>query len=166
MPITLTVRIGTRMSPSAGIVQRLITVFTSRWFMAIMIPLPGTTPTPSIPAMCGDLGRPGARGVDREARLDVELLAGELVAHARAGDGAVVAVQVEHAVVGQDARAVRGRAAGEGPDGLPGVDRRVGHGERALDPGLSRGSRRSASATSISSAGSSAARQPARNSSP
>ena len=30
------------MSPSAGIVQRLITVFTSRWFMAIMIPLPGT----------------------------------------------------------------------------------------------------------------------------
>ena len=51
VPITLTVRIGTRMSPSAGIVQRLITVFTSRWFMAIMIPLPGTTPTPSIPAM-------------------------------------------------------------------------------------------------------------------
>ena len=51
VPITLTVRIGTRMSPSAGIVQRLITVFTSRWFMAIMIPLPGTTPTPSICAM-------------------------------------------------------------------------------------------------------------------
>ena len=39
------------MSPSAGIVQRLITVFTSRWFMAIMIPLPGITPTSSIPAM-------------------------------------------------------------------------------------------------------------------
>ena len=52
VPITLTVRIGTRMSPSAGMVQRLITVFTSRWFMAIMMPLPGTTPTPSIPAMC------------------------------------------------------------------------------------------------------------------
>ncbi len=51
VPITLTVRIGTRMSPSAGSVQRLITVFTSRWFMAIMIPLPGTTPTPSIPAI-------------------------------------------------------------------------------------------------------------------
>ena len=51
VPITLTVRIGTRMSPSAGIVQRLITVFTSRWFMAIMIPLPGTTSTPSIPAI-------------------------------------------------------------------------------------------------------------------
>ena len=51
VPITLTVRIGTRMSPSAGIVQRLTTVFTSRWFIAIMIPLPGTTPTSSIPAM-------------------------------------------------------------------------------------------------------------------
>ena len=51
VPITLTVRIGTRMSPSAGIVQRLITVFTSRWFIAIMIPLPGTTPTPSIAAI-------------------------------------------------------------------------------------------------------------------
>ena len=51
VPITLTVRIGTRMSPSAGIVQRLTTVFTSRWFMAIMIPLPGITPTSSTPAM-------------------------------------------------------------------------------------------------------------------
>ena len=51
VPITLTVRIGTRMSPSAGIVQRLITVFTSRWFIAIMIPLPGITPTPSMPAI-------------------------------------------------------------------------------------------------------------------
>ena len=50
VPITLTVRIGTRMSPSAGILQRLITVFTSRWFIAIMIPLPGITPMPSIPA--------------------------------------------------------------------------------------------------------------------
>jgi hypothetical protein len=29
-----------------------MTVFTSRWFIAIMIPLPGTTPTSSIPAMC------------------------------------------------------------------------------------------------------------------
>jgi hypothetical protein len=51
VPITLTVRIGTRMSPSAGIVQRLTTVFTSRWFIAIMIPLPGTTRTPSQPAI-------------------------------------------------------------------------------------------------------------------
>ena len=52
VPITLTVWIGTMMSPSAGITQRLTTVFTSRWFIAIMIPLPGTTPMPSIPAMC------------------------------------------------------------------------------------------------------------------
>ena len=51
VPITDTVRIGTRMSPSAGIVQRLITVFTSRWFIAIMIPLPGMISTPSMPAI-------------------------------------------------------------------------------------------------------------------
>jgi hypothetical protein len=51
VPITLTVRIGTRMSPSAGIAQRLTTVFTSRWFIAIMMPLPGITPMPSIPAI-------------------------------------------------------------------------------------------------------------------
>ena len=64
VPITLTVRIGTRMSPSAGIVQRLITVFTSRWFIAIMIPLPGTTPTPSIAAISRELRGPRAGGVD------------------------------------------------------------------------------------------------------
>ncbi len=39
------------MSPSVGIWQRLITVLTRRWFMAIMIPRPGSTRTPSIPAM-------------------------------------------------------------------------------------------------------------------
>ena len=50
VPITLTVRIGTMMSPSAGISHRLTTVFTSRWFIAIMIPLPGRTWT-SQPAM-------------------------------------------------------------------------------------------------------------------
>ena len=50
VPITLTVRIGTMMSPSAGISHRLTTVFTNRWFMAIMIPLPGRTWT-SQPAM-------------------------------------------------------------------------------------------------------------------
>ena len=56
-----TVRIGTRMSPSAGIVQRLITVFTSRWFMAIMIPLPGMTLMPSKPGHPRDPRRPTRR---------------------------------------------------------------------------------------------------------
>ena len=53
-PDTQTVRIGTMMSPSAGILQRLTTVFTSRWFMAIMIPLPGRTLTrqPASSAIC------------------------------------------------------------------------------------------------------------------
>ena len=41
VPMTLTVRMGTRMSPSVGIWQRLMTVFTNRWFIAIMIPRPG-----------------------------------------------------------------------------------------------------------------------------
>ncbi len=50
VPITLTVRMGTMMSPSVGIWQRLMTVLTRRWFMAIMIPRPGSTRTPSIPA--------------------------------------------------------------------------------------------------------------------
>ena len=61
VPITLTVRIGTMMSPSAGMTQRLITVFTSRWFIAIMIPLPGITPMPSMPAICDDLRGPRRR---------------------------------------------------------------------------------------------------------
>jgi len=36
---------GTMMSPSEGISHRFTTVFTSRWFIAIMIPLPGITST-------------------------------------------------------------------------------------------------------------------------
>ena len=51
VPITHTVRIGTMMSPSVGIWQRFTHVFTRRWFIAIMIPRPGSTRTPSIPAM-------------------------------------------------------------------------------------------------------------------
>ena len=51
VPMTQTVRIGTRMSPSPGGSQRLTTVETSRWFIAIMIPLPGTTVTPGQSAM-------------------------------------------------------------------------------------------------------------------
>ena len=91
VPITLTVRIGTRMSPSAGIVQRLITVFTSRWFIAIMIPLPGMMRDALDPGHVGDLAGPGARRVEDEARLDVDLLAAALVAQARARDGVAVA---------------------------------------------------------------------------
>ncbi len=51
VPMTQTVRMGTRMSPSPGCSQRLTTVETSRWFMAIMTPLPGTTVTPGQSAM-------------------------------------------------------------------------------------------------------------------
>ena len=40
VPITETVWAGTRISPSAGMRQRLITVWTMRWFIASMVPLP------------------------------------------------------------------------------------------------------------------------------
>ena len=68
------------------------------------------------------------------AGLDVELLAGALVAHARARHGPAVAVQVDDAVIGEHARAVGGGAARERRRGLPRVDRGVRHGERAPDP--------------------------------
>ena len=84
VPITLTVRIGTMMSPSVGIWQRLITVFTSRWFIAIMIPRPGMHVDALDPGHLGDPPGPCARGADRDPRLDVDSLAGEVVAQARA----------------------------------------------------------------------------------
>jgi hypothetical protein len=54
VPITATVWIGTMMSPSAGILQRLSTVLTTRWFMATITPLPGMTrtATPASAASC------------------------------------------------------------------------------------------------------------------
>ena len=51
VPMMETVWTGTRMSPSVGYTQRLMTVFTMRWFIAIMIPRPGTTATGSAPAI-------------------------------------------------------------------------------------------------------------------
>ena len=51
--MTLTVLIGTRMSPSAGISHRFTTLCTSRWLVATMIPLPGLiwTRQPAMAAM-------------------------------------------------------------------------------------------------------------------
>ena len=39
------------MSPSAGILQRFTTVFTTRWLIANMVPLPASTWTSS-PVVC------------------------------------------------------------------------------------------------------------------
>ena len=65
------------------------------------------------PGHVDDLRRPRARGVEHEAGLDVEVLAGLLVAHARARDRVARPVQVDHAVVREDrgrrARPRRGR---------------------------------------------------------
>ncbi len=52
VPMTQTVWTGTRMSPSAGWISRLTTLFTSRWFIATMIPRPGTTGTGGSPVSC------------------------------------------------------------------------------------------------------------------
>ena len=89
VPITRTVRIGTRMSPSAGIVQRLTTVFTRRWFMAIMIPLPGMISTPSMPAMSAIWPAHAPEALIVKPRLDGHVLARALVVHACARDRAV-----------------------------------------------------------------------------
>ena len=97
---------------------------------------------------------------------DLDRLAGALVVQARAGDGVALAVQLDAAVVGEDARAVRGGAAGERPDGCHTSTDASATVNARLMPGFSRGSRRSASATSISSVGSPASAQPARNWSP
>ena len=70
------------MSPSAGNVQRLTTVLTSRWFIAIMIPLPGIRDILDARHR-RDLAGPRARCVDREAGLISTLLAAASVAHAR-----------------------------------------------------------------------------------
>ena len=45
VPITATVWMGTMMSPSAGILQRFTTVFTMRWLIATIVPLPASTST-------------------------------------------------------------------------------------------------------------------------
>ena len=50
VPITDTVWAGTRMSPSPGMRQRLITVWTMRWFIASIVPFPAMIWT-SIPAV-------------------------------------------------------------------------------------------------------------------
>ena len=122
------------MSPSAGIVQRLITVSTSRWFIAIMIPLPGITPTSSIPAMwriCAAHAPEALRTKPASMSMSspVSSLRTRAPVTAPSDD-----VQIGDPVVGEDPRAVRGGAARERRDRLPRVDRRVGHGERAPDP--------------------------------
>ena len=53
VPTTATVWMGTMMSPSAGILQRFTTVFTTRWLIATIVPFPASTWTssPTVPAI-------------------------------------------------------------------------------------------------------------------
>ena len=102
--MTATVWMGMMMSPSDGILQRLMTVLTTRWFMATMTPLPGMILT-WMPAMCGDLARPRAGGVDDDVGADQYLFISGDVTHSRPDDafGAVVVLhqQLDDLVVGQ-----------------------------------------------------------------
>jgi hypothetical protein len=72
--MTLTVRIGSMMSPSEGTRERLTTVFTNRWFIAIMIR--GREDGRLDAGHLRDAPGPRACGVDRHARFHVGLLAG------------------------------------------------------------------------------------------
>jgi hypothetical protein len=69
-------------------------------------------------------------------------------------------VQVDHLVVGSDARAWAVAPRDKRPHRLPRVDARVGDGERALDARVQPRLARSASATSISSVGTPVSRSP------
>ena len=129
------------MSPSVGIWQRLTTVFTSRWFIAIMIPRPGSTRTPSIPAMSAIWPAQAPVALTVTPRVDVELLAGARVAHARAGDLVALAVDGGDRVVGEDPAAALLDAVAHRPHGLPDVDVGVrAPGRRVRSCGFSRGS--------------------------
>ena len=81
-----------------------------------------------------DAPGPRAGSVDRDARLDVGLLAGALVAQARARDLVAVAVDGDRPVIGEHAGAALLRAARHRPDQLPHLDVAIGHAEDARDP--------------------------------
>ena len=134
VPITLTVRTGTMMSPSVGIWQRLTTVFTSRWFIATMIPRPGITWTPSIPANSAirPAHAPEALTVIRAATSSsspVVLLRSR--APVTRSPSRWIA---DRLVIGQDPSSAMLGAARQPPHELPHVDAAVGHAERAGDP--------------------------------
>ncbi len=124
------------MSPSVGIWQRLMHVFTSRWFIAIMIPRPGSTRTPSIPAISATrpAHAPDAFTVTR-ASMSM-LLAGARAAHAGPGHAITVPMDGHHGVVGEHARAALLRAAGQRPHRLPNFHVAVRHAEHARDIGV------------------------------
>ena len=125
------------MSPSVGIWQRLITVFTSRWFIAIMIPRPGWMRTPSMPA------RSAIRPAQAPAALTVTRALTSVSSPLRTSRSSAPVTSspsrwIGHGgVVGKDVRlAAPLGAARKRPHGLPRVDAGVGHPERARDPAV------------------------------
>ena len=129
-----TVRIGTMMSPSVGIWQRLTHRVHEPMVHRDHDPPPRQHADALDAGHVGDLPGPGARGVDRHPGLHVELLPGGAAAQPRAGHVVALAVDGDHLVVGQDPRAPLLGAARHRPDCLPHVDVGVGHAEGAGDP--------------------------------
>ena len=103
--MTHTVRIGTRMAPSPGGAHRLMTVPTSRWFIAIMMLRPGTTVTPGQPA------RSESCPAHTPAALMLNVASiwtsSSVVVVDRADDGVALPQNLGDPVVGQDRGAVR-----------------------------------------------------------
>ena len=83
-----------------------------------------------------DVPGPRAGGVDRDARLYVGLLAGALVAQARARDLVAVAVDGDRPVIGEHPGAALLRAARHRPHHLPHLDVAIGYPEDARDLGV------------------------------
>src|SRR5664279_3676947 len=109
------------MSPSVGIWQRLTTVFTSRWFIAIMMPRPGITWTPSIPAIAAiwPAQAPDALIV---TAASTSTSAPVRAFRTRAMNPVAVAVDGHDLVVRQDPRATVLSSPGQRPDQFPHAD--------------------------------------------
>ena len=83
-----------------------------------------------------DASGPCAGSADRDPRVDVDLLAGEVVAQTRTADVIAVAMDRDRLVVGEHPRAALARSRGQRPDQKPRVDAAVRHAERPRDAGI------------------------------
>ena len=140
VPMTQTVRIGTRMSPSPG----GLAAVDHRGHQPVVHrdhdPLARHHGHARAAGHVGDLAGPDPAGVDDERGLDAHLVPATVVPRERAHGPVAVAQDLGDPVIGEDAGAVllgRSRVA---PQQLPGIDRGVGHLEGArdarVDPGL------------------------------
>src|ERR1700733_13127954 len=84
----------------------------------------------------GDLTGPRTRRVDDNRGMNTEFLAAALAADVRPDHALAIELEVEDAVVGEDASPMFLRRSRTAPDQLPGIERGVGDEERAPDFGV------------------------------